>query len=149
MASLGPKYTGNDAHRMFVDFLAHELQKLGLGLLALATYFSRLPKAAPQRTLVFAFAAGHFAHPYVPSMNGFIERYPEMVRKAVASRCGRPRVPRLIHADLAAAWQREVCQQAPPFILHRVAINHVRLHAGDECLDVVAHEVELVHVVLL
>ncbi|HUR00075.1 MAG TPA: hypothetical protein VM166_11520 [Gemmatimonadaceae bacterium] len=57
----------------------------GLALLALARYFSALPKRARRRTLVFAFAAGHFARPYVPSMNGFVERYPEMVRHAVAS----------------------------------------------------------------
>ena len=32
MAALGPKYTGNKAHRTFVDFLATEFQKIGLRL---------------------------------------------------------------------------------------------------------------------
>src|SRR5215471_11532914 len=30
MAKLGPKYTGNEAHNTFVEFLAAEMKKLGL-----------------------------------------------------------------------------------------------------------------------
>ena len=32
MAKLGPKYTGNKAHKDFVEFLATEMQKAGLEL---------------------------------------------------------------------------------------------------------------------
>ena len=57
----------------------------GLGILALAKYFSRLPKSERRRTIVFPLTTGHFAGPWVPSMRGIIQKYPELIKKAVAA----------------------------------------------------------------
>src|SRR5215467_2789498 len=57
----------------------------GIGILALAKYFARLPKAGRKRTLVFALTTGHFAAPWVPSMRGIIQKYPDLIRKTVAA----------------------------------------------------------------
>jgi hypothetical protein len=57
----------------------------GLGILALAKYFSRLPRQERRRTIVFPLTTGHFAAPWVPSMRGIIQKYPELIRKAVAA----------------------------------------------------------------
>src|SRR5581483_1830809 len=57
----------------------------GLGALALAEYFAKFSKSSRKRTLVFVLATGHFAGAYVPSIRGFIERHPDLVRKAVAA----------------------------------------------------------------
>jgi len=59
----------------------------GLGILALAKYFARLPVSARTRTLVFVLVPGHFARAYVPSMEGFIDKHPEIVRNAVGALC--------------------------------------------------------------
>jgi hypothetical protein len=59
----------------------------GLGVLALAKYFASVPANSRRRTLVFVLVPGHFARAYVPSMNGFIEKHPEIVRKAVGALC--------------------------------------------------------------
>ncbi len=56
----------------------------GLGVLALAKYFARLPKISRRRTLIFFFTTGHFARAYVGT-NGFLENHPEIVRKAVGA----------------------------------------------------------------
>jgi hypothetical protein len=56
-----------------------------LGLLALATYFSKVPRAGRRRTLVFPMTTGHFAGPWVPSIRGFIEKNPDVIGKAVAA----------------------------------------------------------------
>jgi hypothetical protein len=56
-----------------------------LGLLALAKYFSRVPRSDRRRTLVFPMTTGHFAGPWVPSIRGVIEKYPELIRKTVAA----------------------------------------------------------------
>ncbi|HEY7289568.1 MAG TPA: M28 family metallopeptidase [Vicinamibacterales bacterium] len=56
-----------------------------LGLLALAKYFSKIPKAQRRRTLVFPMTTGHFAGPWVPSIRGFIEKHPDLVKRAVAA----------------------------------------------------------------
>jgi hypothetical protein len=56
-----------------------------LGLLAIAKYFSKLPRAERKRTMVFPMTSGHFAGPWVPSMRGVMEKYPEMIKKAVAA----------------------------------------------------------------
>ncbi len=53
----------------------------GVGILALAKYFSKLPKSARQRTMVFPLTTGHFARPRVPSIRGFIQKYPDVVKK--------------------------------------------------------------------
>jgi hypothetical protein len=56
-----------------------------LGLLALASYFSKIPKAERRRTIVFPMTTGHFASPWVPSIRGFITQHADVVRKAVAA----------------------------------------------------------------
>jgi hypothetical protein len=57
----------------------------GLGIVALAKYFSRIPKSERKRTLVFILTTGHFAGPYVPSIRGVIKDHPDLVKKAVAA----------------------------------------------------------------
>jgi hypothetical protein len=57
----------------------------GIGIVALAKYFSRLPRAARRRTLVFPLTTGHFAGPWVPSIRGVIETHPDIVKAAVAA----------------------------------------------------------------
>jgi hypothetical protein len=56
-----------------------------LGLLALAKYFSKVPKRERQRTLVFPMTTGHFAAPWVPSIRGFVEKHPDVMKKTVAA----------------------------------------------------------------
>jgi hypothetical protein len=56
-----------------------------LGLLALAKYFSKLPKSERRRTLVFPMTTGHFAGPWVPSIRGFIAKYPDVIKRTVAA----------------------------------------------------------------
>jgi len=57
----------------------------GLGVLALAKYFAKVPKGDRKRTLVFPLTTGHFAGPWVPSMRGIIQKYPDLIKKAVAA----------------------------------------------------------------
>ena len=57
----------------------------GLGILALAKYFSRIPKNERKRTIVFPLTSGHFAGPWVPSMRGIIQKYPDLIKRAVAA----------------------------------------------------------------
>jgi len=57
----------------------------GLGVLALAKYFAKVPKSERKRTLVFPLTTGHFAGPWVPSMRGIIQKYPDLIKKAVAA----------------------------------------------------------------
>ncbi len=57
----------------------------GIGIVALAKYFSRIPKSERKRTLVFPLTTGHFASPWVPSIRGFITKYPDVIKKAVAA----------------------------------------------------------------
>jgi hypothetical protein len=57
----------------------------GLGIVALAKYFSKIPKRERKRTLVFPLTTGHFAGPWVPSMRGVMEKHPELIKKAVAA----------------------------------------------------------------
>jgi hypothetical protein len=56
-----------------------------LGLLALAKYFSKIPRTDRRRTLVFPMTTGHFAGPWVPSIRGFIQKNPELIKKTVAA----------------------------------------------------------------
>ena len=56
-----------------------------LGLLALAKYFAKIPTRERQRTLVFPMTTGHFAGPWVPSIRGFIEKHPDVIKKTVAA----------------------------------------------------------------
>ena len=57
----------------------------GLGIVALAKYFAKIPMTERKRTMVFILTTGHFANPYVPSIRGVIEQHPELVKKAVAA----------------------------------------------------------------
>jgi hypothetical protein len=57
----------------------------GLGLLTLARYFSKIPQGSRQRTLVFALTTGHYAGAYVPSIRGFMDSHPDIIKKTVAS----------------------------------------------------------------
>jgi PA domain len=57
----------------------------GIGILALAMYFAKIPKSERKRTLVFPLTTGHFAGPWVPSMRGIIQKYPDLIKKAVAA----------------------------------------------------------------
>lgn len=56
-----------------------------LGIIALARYFSRLPKSARPRTMVFPLTTGHFAGPWVPSIRGVIDKRPDLISHAVAA----------------------------------------------------------------
>ena len=55
----------------------------------------------------------------------------------------------LVDAEPSTSWQGDLSHQAVSLVLHRIARNTHISHLGDKSLDVVAHEVELVHVVLL
>jgi hypothetical protein len=57
----------------------------GLGVLALAKYFAKVPKSERKRTIVFPLTSGHFAGPWVPSMRGIIQKYPDLIKKSVAA----------------------------------------------------------------
>jgi hypothetical protein len=57
----------------------------GIAILALARYFSKIPKAERKRTLLFVLTTGHFALPYVGSIRAFIEKHPDLIKKTVAS----------------------------------------------------------------
>ena len=57
----------------------------GMGILALAKYFSQIPRAERKRTIVFVLSTGHFANSYVPSIRGVIGKHPELIQKAVAA----------------------------------------------------------------
>jgi hypothetical protein len=58
----------------------------GVGLVHLARYFSRLPRSKRlKRTLVFSAVSGHFAGPALPQTRGFIDRHPDLVKRAAAS----------------------------------------------------------------
>jgi hypothetical protein len=52
---------------------------------ALAKYFAAIPKSDRKRTIVFPMTTGHFAGPWVPSIRGVIEKYPDMVKRCVAA----------------------------------------------------------------
>lgn len=55
-----------------------------IALLALARYFSKLPKSSRRRTLIFVFATGHMAEAYTPS-SAWIKARPDIIGKSVAS----------------------------------------------------------------
>ena len=57
----------------------------GVGIVALAKYFAKIPKSERKRTVVFVLTTGHFSGPYVPSVRGVIEQHPELTKKAVAA----------------------------------------------------------------
>ena len=49
---------------------------------------------------------------------------------------------------MSPTWQCQMSKQPPALFLHRTASNSLRLHRGDERRNVIAHQIELVHVVL-
>ena len=56
----------------------------GLGVVALAKYFSKIPQAQRNRTLVFLMTTGHFGHGYVPAARDWRQTNPDLMKKAVA-----------------------------------------------------------------
>ena len=56
-----------------------------LGILALMKYFSKIPRNERRRTIVCPLTTGHFASPWVPSIRGFITKFPDVVQRAVAA----------------------------------------------------------------
>jgi len=58
-------------------------------------------------------------------------------------------VTRLIDSKLASARQRELCKQTPANIAHLCAIDIVLTHLAHERLDILAHQVQLVLVILV
>jgi hypothetical protein len=56
-----------------------------LGILSLMKYFAKLPRSERRRTIVCPLTTGHFAGPWVPSIRGFIAKYPDVIKKAVAA----------------------------------------------------------------
>src|SRR5262249_26915802 len=61
----------------------------------------------------------------------------------------RRRVLRLVDAEFPAARQRQARDRSPSLLVDRRALYFLLLHFGDERLDVVAHQEELVYVVLV
>ncbi len=57
----------------------------GIGVLALARYFSSLPIECRRRTMVFVLTPGHFHGGIGGDTDRFIEHHPEIVSRAVAS----------------------------------------------------------------
>jgi len=56
-----------------------------IGILALMKYFSQIPRNQRRRTIVCPLTTGHFASPWVPSIRGVIQKYPDVIKKAVAA----------------------------------------------------------------
>jgi len=56
-----------------------------LGIVALMKYFAKIPRAERRRTIVCPLTTGHFAGPWVPSIRGVIQKYPDVIKKAVAA----------------------------------------------------------------
>jgi hypothetical protein len=54
-----------------------------------------------------------------------------------------------IYPDFAATRERELSEHAPTPVLDFVAMNAVFIHGGDEILDVVTQEVQLVDVIFI
>jgi hypothetical protein len=56
-----------------------------IGIIALAKYFSKIPRSERRRTIVFPLTTGHFALPWVPTIGGFMEKRQDLMKKAVAA----------------------------------------------------------------
>lgn len=57
----------------------------GIGVMAMAQYFSSLPKECRKRTMVFVLTPGHFHGGIGGDTDRFVEHHPEIVSRAVAS----------------------------------------------------------------
>jgi len=55
----------------------------GLGVVALAKYFAKIPQPQRNRTLVFLMTTGHFAHGYVRAAQDWRDTNPDLMKKAV------------------------------------------------------------------
>ncbi len=56
----------------------------GLGVVALAKYFAKVPLSQRNRTLVFLMTTGHFGHGYVRGTQDWRQSNPALMKKAVA-----------------------------------------------------------------
>src|SRR6266508_3785917 len=94
-------------------------------------------------------ASASFARFSAAFLNGFLRcSFCDFLRRLRTH--GRwPRVPRLIDAKRSAARQRHPREQTPTLILDRGAADIALLHLSDKCLDVVAHQIELVCIVFV
>jgi hypothetical protein len=57
----------------------------GLAVIALAKYFSQIPKTQRRRTIMFVLQSGHMSHGYVRSIHDVLERHPDLVTKSAAA----------------------------------------------------------------
>jgi hypothetical protein len=60
-------------------------ENAGIGLVALAKYFSKVPQGSRKRTLVFAMVTGHDVGGYVPGTEGIIKNHPDVMQKTVGA----------------------------------------------------------------
>src|SRR5215475_305713 len=74
----------------------------------------------------------------ISSSNGSVDR-----------RCKRRGVPGLVDTECAAAGQGEMRQRAPRLLFDRSACERMRPHLGDEGVDVVAHQIEVMATILV
>ena len=56
----------------------------GLGVVALAKYFAKIPQSQRNRTLVFLMTTGHFGHGYVRGTQDWRNTNPDLMKRAVA-----------------------------------------------------------------
>jgi hypothetical protein len=56
-----------------------------VGIIALAKYFSSIPKSDRRRDMVFPLHTGHFALPWVPDVKGVVDKHPDLVKRTVAA----------------------------------------------------------------
>ena len=57
-----------------------------VAILAMAEYFSKIPKSERRRDMVFPMHTGHFAGPWVPaSVQGVLDKHPDLLPRTVAA----------------------------------------------------------------
>ncbi len=57
-----------------------------VALLAMAEYFSKIPKSERRRDIVFPMHTGHFAGPWVPfNVQGVLDKHPDLLPRTVAA----------------------------------------------------------------
>jgi hypothetical protein len=57
-----------------------------VALLAMAEYFSKIPKSERRRDIVFPMHTGHFAGPWVPfNVRGVLDKHPDLLPRTVAA----------------------------------------------------------------
>jgi hypothetical protein len=60
-------------------------ENAGLGLVALARYFSKMPQSSRKRTLVFGLVTGHDVGAYVRGTEAILEKHPDVAKKVVGA----------------------------------------------------------------